>query len=107
MALKSRDFSSFVGKLLREEEVDVLREGIRVLAQAAGNSPTVPLESVRAVPLAPCSPGHVCGSFTHWWPRTHVEGRTGRCPRWCGAGPGFLWPGTPPYPGRECAGVFG
>jgi putative transposase len=34
MAVKRMDFSSFVGKLLAEEEVDVLREGVRVLAQA-------------------------------------------------------------------------
>ncbi len=34
MATKRMDFSSFVGKLLQEEETDVLREGIRVLAQA-------------------------------------------------------------------------
>ncbi len=34
MATKRMDFSSFVGKLLQEEETDVLRGGIRVLAQA-------------------------------------------------------------------------
>lgn len=34
MATKRMDFSSFVGKLLEEEEADTLREGIRVLAQA-------------------------------------------------------------------------
>lgn len=28
------DFDSFVGKLLAEEDTDVLREGVRVLAQA-------------------------------------------------------------------------
>ena len=34
MASKRMDFSSFVGKLLSEEDTDVLREGVRVLAQA-------------------------------------------------------------------------
>src|SRR2546425_192831 len=34
MASKRMDFSSFVGKLLAEEDTDVLREGVRVLAQA-------------------------------------------------------------------------
>jgi hypothetical protein len=33
-ASKRMDFSSFVGKLLGEEDTDVLREGVRVLAQA-------------------------------------------------------------------------
>jgi putative transposase len=34
MANKRMDFSSFVGKLLSEEDADILREGVRVLAQA-------------------------------------------------------------------------
>lgn len=34
MAKNRMDFSSFVGKLMAEEDVDVLREGVRVLAQA-------------------------------------------------------------------------
>jgi transposase-like protein len=34
MATKRMDFSSFVGKLLAEEDTDVLREGVRILAQA-------------------------------------------------------------------------
>ena len=34
MAKNRMDFSSFVGKLLAEEDTDVLREGVRVLAQA-------------------------------------------------------------------------
>ena len=34
MASKRMDFSSFVGKLLAEEDADVLREGVRILAQA-------------------------------------------------------------------------
>ncbi|GIU98112.1 MAG: hypothetical protein KatS3mg013_1915 [Actinomycetota bacterium] len=34
MATKRMDFSSFVGKLLAEDDADVLRDGIRVLAQA-------------------------------------------------------------------------
>ncbi len=34
MANKRMDFSSFVGKLLAEEDSDILREGVRVLAQA-------------------------------------------------------------------------
>ena len=34
MAKSSMDITSFVGKLLEEDDVDLLREGIRVLAQA-------------------------------------------------------------------------
>ena len=34
MAKGRMDFNSFVGKLLAEEDADVLREGVRVLAQA-------------------------------------------------------------------------
>jgi Transposase, Mutator family len=34
MATKRMDVSSFVGKLLEEDDVDVLRDGVRVLAQA-------------------------------------------------------------------------
>jgi putative transposase len=34
MATKRMDFSSFVGKLLAEDDADLLKEGIRVLAQA-------------------------------------------------------------------------
>ena len=34
MATKRMDFSSFVSKLLAEDDTDVLREGVRVLAQA-------------------------------------------------------------------------
>src|SRR6266496_3713952 len=34
MANNRMDFSSFVSKLLAEEDTDVLREGVRVLAQA-------------------------------------------------------------------------
>jgi putative transposase len=34
MATTRMDFSSFVGKLLAEQDVDLLREGVRVLAQA-------------------------------------------------------------------------
>jgi hypothetical protein len=34
MAKGRMDLSAFVGKLLTEEHADVLREGIRVLAQA-------------------------------------------------------------------------
>src|SRR5436309_12527870 len=34
MAKNRMDFSSFVGKLLAEEDTDVLRDGVRVLAQA-------------------------------------------------------------------------
>jgi transposase-like protein len=33
MASKRMDFNSFVGKLLAEDDTDVLREGVRVLAQ--------------------------------------------------------------------------
>jgi len=34
MAKSSMDITSFVGKLLEEDDVDLLREGVRVLAQA-------------------------------------------------------------------------
>ena len=34
MATPRMDITSFVGKLLEEDDVDVLREGVRVLAQA-------------------------------------------------------------------------
>ena len=34
MATPRMDVSSFVGKLLEEDDVDLLREGVRVLAQA-------------------------------------------------------------------------
>jgi len=34
MATARMDVSSFVGKLLEEDDVDLLREGVRVLAQA-------------------------------------------------------------------------
>jgi hypothetical protein len=34
MATARMDVSSFVGKLLEEDDVDVLRDGVRVLAQA-------------------------------------------------------------------------
>jgi transposase-like protein len=34
MATPRMDVSSFVGKLLEEDDVDVLRDGVRVLAQA-------------------------------------------------------------------------
>ena len=34
MAKPRMDFSTFVGKLLEEQDGDVLREGVRVLAQA-------------------------------------------------------------------------
>src|SRR5438874_13380578 len=38
MAKASMDITAFVGKLLEEEDVDLLREGIRVLAQAVMES---------------------------------------------------------------------
>jgi hypothetical protein len=34
MASPSLDITAFVGKLLEQDDVDALREGIRVLAQA-------------------------------------------------------------------------
>lgn len=34
MATKRMDLGEFVGKLIAEDDVDVLREGVRVLAQA-------------------------------------------------------------------------
>ena len=34
MATTRVDITSFVGKLLEEDDVDLLREGVRVLAQA-------------------------------------------------------------------------
>jgi hypothetical protein len=34
MATPRMDITSFVGKLLEEDDVDLLREGVRVLAQA-------------------------------------------------------------------------
>jgi transposase-like protein len=34
MATTSMDITSFVGKLLEQDDVDALREGVRVLAQA-------------------------------------------------------------------------
>jgi hypothetical protein len=34
MATPRMDVSPFVGKLLEEDDVDVLRDGVRVLAQA-------------------------------------------------------------------------
>src|ERR687897_3406356 len=34
MATSSMDITSFVGKLLEQDDVDALREGVRVLAQA-------------------------------------------------------------------------
>jgi putative transposase len=34
MAKPRMDVSSFIGKLLEEHDVDVLREGVRILAQA-------------------------------------------------------------------------
>jgi hypothetical protein len=34
VAAPRMDVSSFVGKLLEEDDVDVLRDGVRVLAQA-------------------------------------------------------------------------
>src|SRR6266496_4540327 len=34
MATQRMDVTSFVGKLLEEDDVDLLREGVRVLAQA-------------------------------------------------------------------------
>src|SRR6266516_1609643 len=34
MATRRMDVTSFVGKLLEEDDVDLLREGVRVLAQA-------------------------------------------------------------------------
>jgi len=34
MAKPRMDFSTFVGKLLEEQDGDILREGVRVLAQA-------------------------------------------------------------------------
>jgi putative transposase len=34
MAVPRMDLTTFVGKLLAEEDTDVLREGVRVLAQA-------------------------------------------------------------------------
>src|SRR6266542_2783304 len=34
MAARRMDVTSFVGKLLEEDDVDLLREGVRVLAQA-------------------------------------------------------------------------
>ncbi len=34
MATSRMDITSFVGKLLEESDVDLLREGVRVLAQA-------------------------------------------------------------------------
>ncbi len=34
MAATSMDITSFVGKLLEQDDVDALREGVRVLAQA-------------------------------------------------------------------------
>jgi transposase-like protein len=34
MATARMDVTSFVGKLLEEDDVDLLREGVRVLAQA-------------------------------------------------------------------------
>jgi len=34
MATPRMDITSFVGKLLEQDDVDLLREGVRVLAQA-------------------------------------------------------------------------
>ena len=34
MATPRMDITAFVGKLLEEDDVDLLREGVRVLAQA-------------------------------------------------------------------------
>jgi hypothetical protein len=50
MAKNRMDVSSFIGKLLEDDDIDLLREGVRVLAPASmdteATNATVPLRSV-------------------------------------------------------------
>jgi hypothetical protein len=53
MAKGKMDLSTFVGKLLEEQDGDVLREGIRVLSQAFMESEVAGLIGLDQVSLAP------------------------------------------------------
>jgi transposase-like protein len=63
MAVARMDLSAFVGKLLEDQDGDVLREGVRVLAQALMESEVTALvgaerheRSADAAPLPPPLP---------------------------------------------------
>ena len=104
MAKGKMDLSTFVGKLLEEQDGDVLREGIRVLSQALMES-EVAGSSARTATSAratgrPTATGIGCGRGTRGWGRSswrsrscgqgatsrrcwsRAGGRSGRCWRW-------------------------
>jgi hypothetical protein len=64
------DIASFVGKLLEQDDVDALREGIRVFAQAVMETEVSRRRSADGPPATALSAGKPAG------------GRSGPCSRW-------------------------
>ena len=92
MAKPRMDLSTFVGKLLEEQDGDVLREGVRVLAQVLMDTEVTALVGAARVPYGPTRvrfPKRI---------RTFLDQRFCATPR-CRALPEWGWPSrsAPPH----------
>ena len=67
MAKPSMDFSTFVGKLLEEQDGDILREGVRVLAQALMDAEVTALVGAERHERTEDRTGYRNGTRTRTW----------------------------------------